>query len=271
MQGVQKSWNLFLLDHANRVAFREVFGNRQRDLSARRPFGAAHQGGHETDTVHAGEIVAHRRVEDPALAITQSPNHRLMVTGAALGLVGIGRGEQVHLTYRPPEPVIKFIGGMHPFLRHVFGDWVLGVANDDGESLLRAMAGARPLALLDALLLSRRVENKSAAEIVVAPAEANHLVVLFPAAEGVVGSMDDDEALAVLEPSFQRGLEIRGPLGAVIVTENDIVVGEVGREWDGIGNPARFIAGFQVGRNGNRKPASLLDRKSTRLNSSHRL
>jgi hypothetical protein len=75
--------------------------------------------------VHACEVVAHWRVEDPAFPIGQSPNHRFMIARAALGLVGIGGGEQVYLTDRPTESVIEFIGGVHPFLWHSFGDRVL--------------------------------------------------------------------------------------------------------------------------------------------------
>jgi len=60
----------------------------------------------------------------------------------------------MHLTDRPAEAVIEFIGGMHPFFWHAFGDRVVGVANGDGEGVLGAVAGAGSLALLDTMLFT---------------------------------------------------------------------------------------------------------------------
>jgi len=62
-----------------------------------------------------------------------------------------------------------------------------------------------------------------------------------------------------LKPVLQRGLKIFGPVGAVIVAEHDIVLGEVGRKRDSFGDFTRLIAGLQIGGNGNGEAAPVLE------------
>ena len=52
------------------------------------------------------QIVAHRRVEDPALAVGDGPDHRFVFAGAAFALVRIGGGQQMDMLDRAAHAVV---------------------------------------------------------------------------------------------------------------------------------------------------------------------
>ena len=64
--------------------------------------------------------------------------------------------------------------------------------------------------------------------------EADHLVVFGPLREGVVGGMHDDQAAAVFNIIHKVLLGFHGPWGAVVVGNNQCVVGEFRTEIFGV-------------------------------------
>src|SRR5690606_24721807 len=106
----------------------------------------------------------------------------------------------VHVVARATELVVQFVVGVQPFAWHVFGDRMLGIANDDAKRMLSTvMAAAASRLVADHLAIFAHEDVGASLLVPAAPsAEAGHLVVLFPIAEGVVRGMDHDEPAAVL-------------------------------------------------------------------------
>src|SRR5215207_4001025 len=105
---------------------------------------------------------------------------------------------------------------------------MFAIADGHGEGVLLAVPRARSLALLDTYFFAGIVGNDAVAELVVAPAEGDHVIILLPVAEGVVGGVDDDQGdFAVLEALVEMVAEPPGPGGAVVVADNDVVLGQI--------------------------------------------
>src|SRR5689334_1872521 len=107
---------------------------------------------------------------------------------------------------------------------------MLFVADDDLEGVLRAVVAARPFArVADFLPFVVVIDIRPALLVAIAPAaEADHLVVFFPVAEGVVGRVDDDQPAAVLDIVDEVGLGLLRPARAVVIRDNNAIIGELG-------------------------------------------
>ena len=111
-----------------------------------------------------------------------------------------------------------------------------GVAHD------LTIDGVEPSAILD--------------ELAPAPTtDRDHLVVFFPLAEGIVGSVDADKAATVFHELDEAFLGLFGPHLAIVVAQNGVMSGEVG--FPSI--PVFFLSSFGgAGGDGDRKgPAGL--------------
>src|SRR5262245_48812041 len=102
---------------------------------------------------------------------------------------------------------------------------MIAIANDDLEWPGIAMPGTVPLSLGNADRLAGVVEQEPVAVVLVAPAHADHAVVFLPAAEGIVGGMDDDQAnLACFEALLELLVELVRPGSAVVVAHQHVVL-----------------------------------------------
>ena len=105
-----------------------------------------------------------------------------------------------------------------------FDDRMFAIAERDLEGVLRPWPAPAPCPLATRTSLPFVVEGEAVAELVVAPAHADHLVVFLPAAERVVGRVDDDQAvLPFSDVTFQRTLRLVRPPVAVIVAQHNLI------------------------------------------------
>src|SRR5262245_14793695 len=119
---------------------------------------------------------------------------------------------------------------MHPGHGHALCDGMLGVTDDDLERMLRPVVPAPSLGLIaDELPISVQINIVASLLIPSPPAsQANDLVVIPPVAERIVRGMNDDESAApfyVINECLPRRF---GPGGAVVVRDDNVVLGEVG-------------------------------------------
>src|SRR5215831_4307697 len=75
----------------NHVRCGKVSRHLLRHVSGCRPLGTALERCDKSDTTQSGNIVAHRGVEDPAFAVTQNHEHRLIVPRPLVCRIGICR------------------------------------------------------------------------------------------------------------------------------------------------------------------------------------
>ena len=184
--------------------------------------------------------MAHRRVENKALAVPDGEHHWFV----ALALGAVGGGEDGHVFGGTAEGVVQLVLRVHPLGRHAVGDWVGGVADDDFECVLRAVAaaGAR-LRVADEVAPVVVIDVRPVFLGAAAPAaEADHPVVLEPARERVVGGMDRDEAPAVAHVFLERPLYRLWPLLAVVIADDHVVLVE--RRAEGVPLGLKLLANF---------------------------
>lgn len=238
---------------ARLVLRRKVVGDLLGDFSGRRPFRAALERRDEADAFHRVVGVSHRRVEHAAFTVVDREDHRF-VRAAAAGLgIGPTRGEHGHVLGRAAKPVVQFVLGVEPDGGHALRDRVVAVANDDLKLVLRAVAAAVAFGLVAHELVVLEIDIGTGLFVASAPAaEADDLVVLLPVAEGVVGGVDDDEPATVLDVPDEILLHVLWPGSAVVVGDDDLVVGE-------LGIPAGEILARGRGRDVDRKEAGFFE------------
>src|SRR5262249_7297590 len=128
-ENASEKWSLLTRDRTGLVRRRESLRQGDGHLSGGSPLRASLKSSDKAEAAHAVEIVAHRRVEDAALAVAHRPDHRLVFAGAALVFRGIRRGDQMHVFGRPTHTVIQLVRGVHPLARHILHDRVLSITN----------------------------------------------------------------------------------------------------------------------------------------------
>lgn len=92
----------------------KVGGNLLRDFARGRPFGPALQGRGEPDAGHGVGAVPHGGVENPAVAVFDRKDHRLLLTAPTLRRIGIGGGQHIDVFGRPAQQTVKLVFGVHP-------------------------------------------------------------------------------------------------------------------------------------------------------------
>src|SRR5436190_14959636 len=88
---------LHKLPLARHFSRRKIAGNRECHLTRGGPFAAANERGDKTDAFLGIVAVAHRRMENAALAVIDGENHRLMAAGPAFVGLSERRGQDVHV------------------------------------------------------------------------------------------------------------------------------------------------------------------------------
>src|SRR5262245_38118365 len=158
------------------------------------------------------------------------------MAGAAFGWIGEGGGEDVHVLAWAAELVVELVVDVQPLAGHAAGDGVIGVSYGDLKGVLWAVVAATAFGIVaDDLAGVVEIDVGAAFFGTAAPAaEADHFVVLGPAREGVVGGVDAGEAAAGLHVIDEGVLGFLGPVGAVVVGDDDVVVLE-GRLEAGVG------------------------------------
>ena len=160
------------------------------------------------------------RVEDPALAESDGEEQGLVLAGPAGLGVRKGRGQDGEVLGRSAQAVIEFVFRVHPFLRQSLHDGVLRLAGGHLEGMLAAMAAARARRGV-AHDFAFPVKPRSGLFIAPFPtADADHLIVLRPFGESVVGGVDRNEAAAVANEGDQLCPKFLGPEVAVVVGEH---------------------------------------------------
>ncbi len=174
--------------------------------------------------------MAENGVEDAALLETEGHKGGFVTTGAFICWIGIGCSEHMHVSAGATHAGIEFVPDMHPFGGKAFSDRVLRVAVNE---LVRE-AGSVATGLTGrgvCFELAVFIEPIGAVFLgTVAPAtDADHLVVGFPFREGIVGSVEDDNATTSGDVLFKRGLQRVGPavIGCIVVQDNGFVLAKV--------------------------------------------
>lgn len=204
------------------------------------PFGAALEGFVEAEAEHGVVGVAEGGVEDAAFAVVDDHQAGFFDCGQ----VGSGGGEDGDVFGGAAEAAVEFVLGVEPAVGEAFGDGVVLGLDFDDEFVLGAVGAAfagggvaEEFAVFDV---------KPGAGFFIAPApaaDADDAVVFGPVAEGVVSSVDGDEAAAVFDVGFEGGADGVRPGLAVVVGDDDVVGGEVGVP----GGPGVFGGAFGRG------------------------
>ena len=96
------------------------------------------------------------------------------------------------------------------------------------------MTGTIPLSLGNDLGLALVIDLNPFAKCLVPPTHADHLVVFFPTAKGVVGGVDDNQTnFSFFKATFQIRVKGIGPRGAVVIAHDDIIVFQTGGKGNG--------------------------------------
>jgi len=142
-------------------------------------------------------------VEHASGAVLRDDHHRLVRAGAAHVGAGVGGGEDVagHVV-QVYELVVQLVP-LHE-VGEAGGDRVLVVHDAHQELVEVAVAGA------------------------LAPQQADHLLVLDPAGEGVVGGVQDDQPRARGNGGLEVGARGVAPLRAIVVAEDQVIARQPG-------------------------------------------
>ena len=171
--------------------------------------------------------MAHRRVEHAPLAMVDDDQHRFV----AIGDIGAGSGEDLHVPGRATELVVEFVLHVQPDRRHPRRNRMPGVTHDHREGPLSAMVstGAGGIVAHRSALVVE-VDVGAAAFVATPPAaEADHLVVGRPRGERVVGGVNRHEAPTASDVRLEGLPGLLWPIGGAVpeVAHDHGVSGEV--------------------------------------------
>ncbi len=170
-------------------------------------------------------------MKNPALAIGDGHEQRLVLAGAAGGFVRESRSQHGDVLGRPAQLVVEFILGVHPFRRQTRHNRVVRGASHHQEGVLSAVVAARTgPGVGDKFAITLA---KQGARILITSfpsAQGDHLVVLLPFWERVVRRMHRNESTAAPDEADQRFLHRLGPRLSVVIRHDGLIGGEVGFE-----------------------------------------
>lgn len=210
----------------------EVFWEGLGDIARGEILERAGDDGLEAEAVEGGAVgiarpdVAHGGDDDAAFSEGFFVSDGLVFSGAALLGIGVGGGEDVEVIGGATEAVVELVLCMAPLRREAAHDGVLAGADSDSEGMLRAVAGALVGITRDGFA-GPGIDLDDLTEIFSTPAEADHFIVVIPAGEGVVCGVDGKDATACADVGGEVFAELLGPIGAIVVEDDGIVLREV--------------------------------------------
>ena len=182
--------------------------------------------------------MAQRRVEDPALAVGERHQHRLIVARPVVRRIGVGGRKHRHIPSRTAKRRIQLVALVYPRAWKTICDRVARIAHRHLERQATTVAAGgtrRPVG--DERAIFEVPHGPGLLGPAAPSADADHLVERLPPGKCVVGAVHRDQPAPVSDVFLEGSLQRRGPslVRCVVVEDHDLILVELRPESAEIG------------------------------------